>query len=111
MNWPPIKSWTRVNAKNGHFHFVAINYGGIQNERWVNMVSVLNGEVRLKVFFSELKDQKKWLRGWDNDHHLNTSEFIDSDLEEDLNVFTCLHPSMDSGFLMPLNDLKKRSWN
>ena len=48
-NWPPNKAWTSTKLIVGYRHFVAINYGGKSRNRWVQLVSVLDGRARLKL--------------------------------------------------------------
>ena len=51
MLWPPIKAWTSLSAINGYKYFVAINYGGFGEDRWVNLVSVLDGGFKNAIKF------------------------------------------------------------
>ena len=59
MNWPPNKAWTSESSINGFHHFVAFNYGGNGNNRWVNMVSVLDGNVCFRIAWPELTNDSK----------------------------------------------------
>ena len=115
MKWPPIKSWTSRRPINGYRHFVAINYGGIGPERWINMVSVLDGRVRLKVSWSEVNSHKIWLEGW-GEKESNTGDFSNHSLESEssatkLNQVACLHPSEDSGLSLPVSKRTLRTWS
>ena len=113
MKWPPIKSWTRKKSIWGYKHFVAINYGGINAYRWVNLVSVLNGDARLKISWDELINPSLWVPGWqhseeeDNEIFENESNsYINIDKERQ----SCLHPSSDSGFSLPFDHNSIRLW-
>ena len=114
MRWPPNKSWTSTSLRKGFRHFVAINYGGKGPDRWVLLVSVLDGKSRFRVPWVELKDISKWHTGWlpmsrdeanpiDNKYHY--SEENDSTSNQ-----TCLHASRDSGLLIPSSIKNPRPW-
>ena len=45
MQWPPVKAWTRLGKKRVFSYFVAINYGGNLDERWVVLVSVIDSKI------------------------------------------------------------------
>ena len=38
--------------------------GGRGPQRWVELVSVLSPEVRLRLLWSELRDTRLWQSGW-----------------------------------------------
>ena len=48
----------------GETSFVAINYGISKKSKWVDMVSVVDGQVYLRVCFEDLTDPSKWNPGW-----------------------------------------------
>ena len=116
MLWPPIKAWTSISSINGQKYFVAINYGGQGENRWVNLVSVLDGETRFKTSWINLNDPSKWLCGWpelsqktpvkdlfDEDSYVSSN--ANHDLEE------CLHPSPDSGLdISVFKKINNRPW-
>ncbi len=114
MHWPPNKAWTSQSSRNGFRHFVAINYGGTGTNRWINLVSVLDGNVRFRVSWSELQDKSIWLSGWkqlpreENIYPSHEEENLESDIF--IKDKTCLHPSLDSGLCIPLNKNKIRPW-
>ncbi len=114
MHWPPNKAWTSCNLRNGFRHFVAINYGGKGPDRWVGLVSVLDGNSRFRVLWDELKDSKMWTSGWlklsreeanpNRDRNI-ANKSITNDISN-----TCLHPSDDSGLLIPNCSDEIRPW-
>ena len=114
MRWPPNKAWTSICLYKGFRHFVAINYGGAQEKKWVNMVSVIDAGIRLRVDWYELRDSSKWITGWhqiplgDKNNINNSIDLLD---KEETNFFnTCLHPSDDSGLLIPTEKNNIRPW-
>ncbi len=114
MRWPPNKAWTSSSLRQGYRHFVAINYGGKGNDRWVILVSVLDGNIRLKVLWDEMKDSAKWITGWlqlPKDQSIGISEeksIIEA--EENSSLEACLHPSEDSGLRIPSSINSIRPW-
>ncbi len=114
MNWPPNKAWTSSSSFNGFRHFVAINYGGRGSARWVNMVSVLDSKVRLRVLWHEMNDTSKWASGWlqlsrDEANIPSTSRFKEDNLIQKREE-VCLHPSADSGLNIPCDVNSPRPW-
>ena len=112
--WPPVKAWTRIQPINGVVHFVAINYGGKGDSRWVNLISVLNGDIRLCVAWNEIKADSKWKNGWSDIEHLDTFKGvarnnIESNKARD-SKSVCMHPSLDSGLTIPINSKRLRKW-
>ncbi len=107
MNWPPNKAWTSIDPILGQRHFVAINYGGDGIDRWVNLVSVLDGKVRLRVLWKELNIISRWKSGWLNFSKARDLSKFQNDLITDE---CCLHPSEDSGLLPSANVPPKRPW-
>ena len=114
MHWPPSKAWTSVQAIKGFRHFVAINYGGKGIDRWVNLVSVLDGDVNLRVEWSTLKNKSIWSSGWKqidltkNEH--SDINVLDQKQEQELLESSCFHLSSDSGFLDNNVESNVRSW-
>ncbi len=114
MKWPPCKSWTSTSLQKGFRHFVAINYGGQGKQRWVLLVSVLDGNARCVVSWSEMMDSSKWISGWmllSRKEANPTSDDFSSFKEDGMNNnHDCLHPSKDSGLLIPLDSESTRPW-
>lgn len=114
IEWPPIKSWTRIVSLEGSHYFVAINYGGNRQNRWVNLVSVLDGDVRTKVNWEEMKDSSIWLIGWKNLDSLRRYRALDkkSITNKTIKPFEncCLHASSDSGLGLPIKVGTIRKW-
>tara|TARA_B100000700_G_scaffold297909_1_gene363262 strand:+ start:275 stop:637 length:363 start_codon:yes stop_codon:yes gene_type:complete len=114
MNWPPTKAFTSTKSIYGFRHFVAINYGGNGKTRWVNLVSVLDGNIRFRVLWIELKNINLWSSGWQelsrDQSNLpniinNKAKSKDYHLEK-----ACLHLSLDSGLDIPLENGSIRNW-
>ena len=107
-------SWTSTSQIKGYRHFVAINYGGKDLNRWISLVSVLDGKVRFTVLWSEIKDPSKWNAGWlkssrevaNPDAVLKLREQSNQSIESK----SCLHPSEDSGLMIPSEQISIRSW-
>ncbi len=106
MIWPPIMAWTSVIRYKGHRSFVAIDYGGIKNTSWIDLVSVLDGDIFIRVSYKDLKDPAKWLSGW-----VEVEEKVSHDFE--LETFiqpSSVYPSNDSGLPVPICLEKCRPW-
>tara|TARA_Y100001968_G_C19378823_1_gene729199 strand:- start:981 stop:1319 length:339 start_codon:yes stop_codon:yes gene_type:complete len=108
MIWPPIKAWTSKNQIHGERYFVAINYGGELLERWVILISVLDGSLSVKVSWTNLKDQSKWIAGWDENSSSGFSSVDDNEAE--INISYCDYPSQDSGITIPISKDNIRPW-
>ena len=106
MRWPPNKAWTSCYEIRGLRHFVAINYGGKLGGRWVLMVSVLDGNVRVKVGWDDITNTDKWKSGWLRIAHQESISAEDSSSLENI----CLHASDDSGLLAGLGSQEVRPW-
>ena len=63
MKWPPNNAWTSASKREGFRHFQVKKYGGIKEKRWVELSSVINKEVVIKVYWSELRSSQ-WKSGW-----------------------------------------------
>ena len=114
MRWPPPKAWTSTKSILGFRHFVAINYGGDEDQRWLNLVAVLDGKARLRVVWKELKDTTLWNAGWQKlsraDVYQTKDEFISAEEKVFNHKEICLHPSLDSGLIIPSRCRTVRDW-
>ena len=114
LEWPPVKAWTSISSIEGFHHFVAINYGGEFDSRWVNLITVLDGDIRIRVDWSEMKNESNWITGWINYEGVNNKRFFINKkiCPQKINSYQscCLHPSQDSGLQIPLNSLNIRKW-
>ena len=108
MNWPPVKAWTSLVTINGQRHFVSINYGGKSLDRWVIMMSVIDSNIVVKVFWDQLVDPLKWKCGWDENNPSHLSTGINNKIETISNF--CDQPSLDSGLTIPITKEKIRPW-
>ena len=115
MNWPPVKSWTSIKPINGFSYFVAFNYGGKDYSRWVLLVSVLDGNTRLRLSLHEITESANWIEGWPvidrtkkNIQKGANNLLVLKDEFEIKGI--CLHPSDDSGFQIPTKSIKIREW-
>ena len=110
MQWPPIKSWTSRSSRKGFRHFVAINYGGTGEKRWVLFVAVLDGKCRFLVKWRELNDSSQWISGWLKLSREEANPLSKDRAEHDATQ-VCLHASQDSGLLIPSGEPKIRPWD
>ncbi len=111
MKWPPNKAWTSKALRKGYRHFVAINYGGKGKERWVQLVSVLDGKATLRIGWEELKRNEDWESGWRamaRDEANPSTKENTNDKGKTENDY--LYPSLDSGLTIPLQKNKIRPW-
>ncbi len=112
-SWPPRKAWTSEKAISGYRYYVAINYGGKSDYRWAQLVSVLDGRISLKVSWKELQDETKWKSGWaqiERSHwNARRDQHIQQEVSIDKNKY-CLHPSEDSGLMIPIKSDNVRKW-
>ncbi len=106
MCWPPLKAWTSKYQIHGLRHFVAINYGGELLKRWVILTSVLDGNVSIKISWSDLQDPSKWIEGWEENDFLDAT--VDSEKFCANNL--CTHPSEDSGLSFAISKIEIRPW-
>ena len=108
MIWPPVKAWTSKFDIDDQVHFVAINYGGKLQNRWVIMMSVIDSSVLIKVFWSTLVDSSKWKMGWDEINHADSFKLIDNKSVFKDTELSCL--SNDSGLTIPISKYNIRPW-
>ncbi len=108
MIWPPVKAWTKKLNLKGHVHFIAINYGGELQSRWVILMSVLDSTVVIKVPWSQLIDLSNWEAGWDERNYIESSNSGDD--KSDLRTIKFSHPSIDSGLTIPITEDSIRPW-
>ena len=108
MVWPPVKAWTRKSYLNGQIHFVAINYGGELQGRWVVLMSVLDSTVVVKVPWSQLVDLSDWEPGWDRRNYSESFKLVDNKSEVKTTDFH--YPSVDSGLTIPISKNNIRPW-
>ena len=64
MSWKPAKAWTSVLPREGRRHFRLVLQGGRGSERWVELVSLLEPQVRLRESWQQLQDKTQWESGW-----------------------------------------------
>tara|TARA_Y100001968_G_scaffold217254_1_gene199972 strand:- start:625 stop:954 length:330 start_codon:yes stop_codon:yes gene_type:complete len=105
MKWPPAKAWTSNFFIEGQRYFVAINYGGKSTDRWVVLMSVLDGNVVVKISWSQLSDKLKWNLGW-NDNK-SSKLFVN---QSEIEFSNLTYPSKDSGLTIPIHKRTIRPW-
>ena len=114
MNWPPNKAFTSNKSILGYRHFVAINYGGTGSNRWVSLVSVLDGDIRFKVLWDELQNTRIWVAGWKkmsrDEANYPKLQKMSINSQSCTKENTCLHSSDDSGIDIPFENDSVRSW-
>lgn len=108
MIWPPVKAWTSKLSIDGIVHFVAINYGGELQNKWVILMSVLDSSLVVKVPWSQLVDSSKWESGWNEINNIEPAEFVNN--KADLKTSDFVHPSTDSGLTIPISKDNIRPW-
>ena len=108
MIWPPVKAWTYKSGVKVNRHFVAINYGGKLEERWVILMSVLDSSLVVKVSWFQLIDPANWECGWDDNKNSNYSILVNNKSEKGTIKLT--HISTDSGLTIPITKNVIRPW-
>jgi len=108
MIWPPVKAWTSKLSINGIVHFVAINYGGELQNKWVVLMSVLDSSLVVKVPFPQLIDSSKWEAGWNEINKIEPAEFVNN--KSNLKTTEFVYPSTDSGLTIPISKNTIRPW-
>tara|TARA_Y100001968_G_scaffold187627_1_gene172006 strand:- start:877 stop:1215 length:339 start_codon:yes stop_codon:yes gene_type:complete len=108
MIWPPVKAWTSNVKINDQVYFVAINYGGTLQNRWVILMSVIDSNIVLKVPYSHLIDSTKWESGWNKTFPLETNNLIVNGSRLKNNKLSS--PSLDSGLTIPISKNIIRPW-
>ncbi len=108
MTWPPLKAWTSIVDIDEQVHFVAINYGGKQLDRWVVLMSVIDSSVVVKVPWSKLTDKSIWQCGWHENNPSKSSELRYAEYEIKTNKL--IEPSLDSGLTIPITKNIIRPW-
>mgnify|MGYP001266566556 CR=1 FL=1 len=106
MNWPPVMAWTNLTPYKGEIFFVAINYDLENKPKWIDMVSVLDGDIFLRVSFNDLNDSLKWVPGWVEDK----KTFNPFPEKENISESACLKVSYDSGLSIPISKNPVRAW-
>ena len=108
MDWPPVKAWTSKFLIEGQVHFVAINYGGKLQKKWVVLMSVLDSDVVVKVYWHQLNDRAAWECGWNES---NYSDLLKLDYEKyKLKELRLEKVSTDSGLTIPITKNTIRPW-
>ena len=64
MRWPPNQAWTSTFKRKGYRHFEVKQYGGIKDQRWIELFPVNNKEILIRVSWDELKTHSQWTSGW-----------------------------------------------
>ena len=107
MIWPPVKAWTSILCIDRKHHFVAINYGGKSQKKWIILMSVIDSSVVVKVAWSQLVDSSQWVPGWNDEKNIGPSK---SSSEDVVRRIDCTHPSIDSGLTIPITVDVVRPW-
>jgi len=107
MIWPPVKAWTSILTVEGQRHFVAIDYGGKLNKKWIVFMSVIDSSVVVKIFWSQFIDPSQWLPGWIEAKSIDSSRGVNVD---NLKNIDYVYPSIDSGLTIPITVDKVRPW-
>ncbi len=108
MIWPPVKAWTSKSNIDGQVHFVAINYGGELQKRWVILMSVLDSSVVVKLSWSQLCNPSDWESGWETKNCSSSSKEVYNKCEIIAN--NCMKLSFDSGLTIPITKNFIRPW-
>ena len=107
MIWPPVKAWTSKVSIDRKHHFVAINYGGELDEKWIILMSVIDSSVVVKVSWSQLVDSSEWVPGWDDKNNIALNK---SSNAADVKKIDFTYPSIDSGLTIPITVDIVRPW-
>ncbi len=113
---PPVKAWTSILGVRGERYFVSTNYGSIKEKYWINMVSIIDGRISFGLDLKELSDDSLWIPGWIDLDELSkitisrNKKTSHTSINKKFSNNACLHPSIDSGLLIPLLDDNIRPW-
>ena len=108
MIWPPVKAWTCKFKINDQVYFIAINYGGKLQNRWVILMSVIDSNILVKVPWSKLVDSSTWEPGWGGGDLLKTNNLVFNKGAAKNNELP--YPSSDSGLTIPITKNTIRPW-
>ena len=108
MIWPPLKARTSKFIIDHQRHFVAINYGGKKQNRWVTLMSVIDSELVIEVSWSKLLDHSYWECGWEEDNNSDLSKLVAK--KSEIKISNLSHPSEDSGLTIPITKNVIRPW-
>ena len=62
--WPPNKKWTSTKPFMGYRHFELSIYGGLKDNRWVELFAVNDPTVISRISWQEINDSSQWSTGW-----------------------------------------------
>ena len=113
MRWPPNKAWTSVIKRKGFRHFEVKHFGGRGEARWVELFPVLKKDRCFRVLWSELKIHTEWTSGWlqlEREESIPSNEDLIVNKQNNNHNQTCLHPSSDSGIIIPSEISNPRPW-
>ena len=106
--WPPCLAWTYFPGLKSEYFFVAFNYGVKNKKKFVNMISILNNEIRFFILWEDLKNNKLWRPGWLSLSEISQNIICENDFVKYAKC--CNHPSEDSGFNLSVEMSDKREW-
>ena len=108
MIWPPAKAWTSKMRIKGENFFVAVNYEILQGEKWVDLVSVMDSNIHIKVSWRNMQNQDKWFQGWDENYR---SSYDDTTTEQrEIKIIPFAQLTIDSGLTIPISKRNIRPW-
>tara|TARA_B100000214_G_C23679230_1_gene495579 strand:- start:8 stop:334 length:327 start_codon:yes stop_codon:yes gene_type:complete len=107
MIWPPVKAWTSILEIDRKRHFVAINYGGDLDKKWIILMSVIDSSLIVNISWSQLAYSSQWLPGWHDVKNLDSSKLVSATNFKTIDV---AYPSIDSGLTIPITLDNVRPW-
>jgi len=70
--------WTSKKTIRGLKHFVVINQYQLKKEVYLDIVSVLDESINLKISRKDFEESSQWIKGWNDneEENINIKEYL-----------------------------------
>ena len=70
--------WTSKKTISGLKHFVVINQYQLKKEVYLDIVSVLDESINLKISRKDFEESSQWIKGWNDngEENINIREYL-----------------------------------